>query len=50
MCFYDDTNVGTQACNMRRGDMYIVFDVEFPKTLGGPEKRQQLVEALSCNN
>ena len=36
MAFYDDTCVGTKPSNTRRGDLYIVFDVEFPKSLGGP--------------
>jgi len=39
MRFNDDTCVGTKPNSMRCGDLYIVFDVQFPKKLGGPDKR-----------
>ena len=43
----DDTIVGTMDSRDTRGDLYIVFDVEFPKTLpGGTAQRQELVAAL----
>ena len=32
----DDTDVGTQACRDIQGDLYILFEVEFPKRLPNP--------------
>lgn len=45
----DDTCVSTIESREVRGDLYIMFDIEFPKRLtGGPEKRNELVTALSA--
>jgi len=47
MVCHNDTAVGSASSEASRGDLYILFDVVFPKKLAGPECRQQLVEALS---
>ena len=39
MCTRDDASVSTLASRETRGDLYILFDVEFPKRLPGPDKR-----------
>ena len=48
MVIYDDTSVGTQAARTARGNLYILFDVQFPKKLGGPDRRQELIQALTA--
>ena len=42
----DNRAVGTAQDVENRGDMYILFDIEFPKRIPG-EKRQKLVAALA---
>jgi len=43
----DDTCVGTIGAGEKRGDLYVLFDIEFPKRLPGTHKRQELVDALA---
>jgi len=50
MNFYDDTCVGTKSSNTVCGDLFIMFDVQFPKNLGGPDRRQELIKALTCSD
>jgi len=46
MVISDDTDVGTQSTRDIRGDLYVCFDVEFPKRLPNPERRRELIAAL----
>ena len=48
MVIYDETSVGTQDSRTERGNLFILFDVEFPKKLGGPDRRQELIQALTA--
>ena len=47
MVTHDDTCVSTQEVRETRGDLYILFDVVFPKRLPGPDKRRELIAALT---
>lgn len=40
---HDDTAVSTLPSNEQRGDLYILFDIQFPRSLPGPEQRDQLI-------
>ena len=44
----DDQNMGADAES--KGDLYILFDVEFPTRLPCPERRQELIDALCPQN
>ena len=44
---FDDTAVGTMESNESRGDLYILFDIQFPRSLPGPDQREKLIQALS---
>ena len=44
----DDTNVGTQGSRDIRGDLYICFDVEFPKRLPDSSRKEELIAALTA--
>ena len=47
MVCHDNTIVGAQVSNETRGDLYILFNVEFPKKLGSTAERQELINALT---
>ena len=44
----DDTVVSTIEPREDRGDLYILFDIAFPKRLpGGPQQREAIINALN---
>ena len=48
MVWRDDTCVGTIEAREKRGDLYVLFNVEFPKRLPpDPKIRQELISALT---
>ena len=47
MLIIDEDIIGQE--NGRRGDLYILFDIEFPKRLAQPTRKEELAEALAAN-
>ena len=47
MLTVDEDIIGQE--NERRGDLYILFDIEFPKRLAQPTRKEELAEALAAN-
>ena len=47
MLTVDESVIGQE--NERRGDLYILFDIEFPKRLAQPTRKEELAEALAAN-